>query len=105
NVPDGAFYLMARLPVPDAEDFCRFLLEDFSLDGKTVMLTPGAGFYSTPSRGRNEVRIAYVLEQSKIEESIRILAAALEQFGSSRNFVSREVSHAPKPEASHRRRA
>lgn len=104
NVPDGAFYLMARLPVPDAEDFCRFLLEDFSMNGKTVMLTPGAGFYSTPSRGRNEVRIAYVLEQSKIEDSVRILATALEQFSSSRRASLSEVSHAPKPEAPHRRR-
>src|SRR5271157_3548465 len=66
HVPEGAFYLMARLPVPDAEDFCRFLLADFSLEGKTVMLTPGAGFYSTPERGRDEVRIAYVLESPKI---------------------------------------
>ncbi len=80
NVPDGAFYLMARLPVPDAEDFCRFLLADFSLNGKTLMLTPGAGFYSTPDRGRNEVRIAYVLETGKIEESMKILSAALQRY-------------------------
>jgi aspartate aminotransferase len=96
---------MARLPVPDAEEFCKFLLADFSLGGKTVMVTPGAGFYSTPERGRNEVRIAYVLEQSKIEESVKILATALEQFSSSRNLIRSEVSHAPKPEAPHRRRA
>ncbi|HUI70491.1 MAG TPA: pyridoxal phosphate-dependent aminotransferase [Spirochaetia bacterium] len=80
NVPDGAFYLMARLPVSDAEDFCRFLLADFSLNKKTVMLTPGAGFYSSPDRGRDEVRIAYVLEQGKIEESVEILSKALEQY-------------------------
>ena len=77
HVPEGAFYLMARLPVRDAEDFCRFLLADFALNGKTVMLTPGAGFYSTPDRGLNEVRIAYVLESSKIVESTEILAKAL----------------------------
>jgi aspartate aminotransferase len=77
HVPEGAFYLMARLPVSDAEDFCRFLLADFSLNGKTVMLTPGAGFYSTPARGRDEVRIAYVLESPKIVESTEILARAL----------------------------
>ena len=68
---------MARLPVADAEDFCRFLLADFSVNGKTVMLTPGAGFYSTPERGRDEVRIAYVLESSKIAESTELLDQAL----------------------------
>jgi aspartate aminotransferase len=80
HVPEGAFYLMARLPVSDAEDFCRFLLSDFSIDGRTVMLTPGAGFYSTPSRGRDEVRIAYVLESAKIEQSTEILAHALDAY-------------------------
>jgi aspartate aminotransferase len=81
HVPEGAFYLMARLPVSDAEDFCRFLLADFSLNGKTVMLTPGAGFYSTPARGRDEVRIAYVLESPKIVEATEILAKALVCYG------------------------
>jgi aspartate aminotransferase len=80
HVPEGAFYLMARLPVEDAEDFCRFLLADFSQNGCTVMLTPGAGFYSTPDKGRDEVRIAYVLESPKIEDSTRILEAALRQY-------------------------
>ena len=80
NVPEGAFYLMARLPVEDAEDFCRFLLSDFTMGGKTVMLTPGAGFYSTPSRGRDEVRIAYVLESPKIAESTEMLALALDAY-------------------------
>jgi len=84
HVPEGAFYLMARLPVADAEDFCRFLLSDFSLDGHTVMLTPGAGFYSSPHKGLDEVRIAYVLESAKIEESVRILARALEQYKGAR---------------------
>ena len=77
NVPEGAFYLMAQLPVADAEDFCRFLLADFSQDGTTVMLTPGAGFYSTPDKGRNEVRIAYVLEKAKICKSVTLLENAL----------------------------
>jgi aspartate aminotransferase len=77
HVPEGAFYLMARLPVKDAEDFCRFLLAEFSLNGKTVMLTPGAGFYSTPDRGCDEVRIAYVLESPKIVEATEILAQGL----------------------------
>jgi aspartate aminotransferase len=81
HVPEGAFYLMARLPVADAEDFCRFLLESYSRGGHTVMLTPGAGFYSTAAKGRDEVRIAYVLESPVISESVEILADALQAYG------------------------
>jgi aspartate aminotransferase len=80
HVPEGAFYLMARLPLADAEDFCRFLLESFSWNGRTVMLTPGAGFYSTPEKGRDEVRIAYVLESPVITESVGIIERALEAY-------------------------
>jgi len=80
HVPEGAFYLMARLPVADAEDFARFLLADFSWKGKTVMLAPGQGFYSTPDRGHDEVRIAYVLECGKLAEAMEVLARALEAY-------------------------
>jgi aspartate aminotransferase len=66
--------------VDDAEDFCRFMLSDFHWQGKTVMLTPGHGFYSTPQQGRNEVRIAYVLESEKIAEAMEILARGLERY-------------------------
>ena len=75
--PDGAFYLAAQLPVSDAEDFCRFLLNEHSLDGETVMLAPLAGFYATEGMGMNEVRIAYVLESSKLKRCIDILESAL----------------------------
>jgi aspartate aminotransferase len=80
HVPEGAFYLMARLPVDDAEDFCRFLLQDYSVRGSTLMLTPGAGFYSTPDKGRDEVRIAYVLESARIAQSLEILSRGLETY-------------------------
>ena len=80
HIPEGAFYLMTRLPVADAEDFCRFLLESYNWNGRTVMLTPGAGFYSTPEKGRDEVRIAYVLEAATIVESVQIIARALEVY-------------------------
>ncbi len=73
--PDGAFYLAAQLPVDDAEDFCRFLLNDFSLDGETVMLAPLSGFYATEGMGMNEVRIAYVLDVDKMKRCIEILEA------------------------------
>jgi aspartate aminotransferase len=80
NTPRGAFYLMATLPVDDSDRFCRFLLEDFSLDGETVMLAPGSGFYATPGLGLKEARIAYVLDRPRLERSVRILGAAFEAY-------------------------
>jgi aspartate aminotransferase len=78
--PEGAFYLVATLPVPDAERFCEFLLASYALDGETVMLAPANGFYATPGLGGDEVRIAYVLDQERLRRSVRILGAALEAF-------------------------
>jgi aspartate aminotransferase len=78
--PEGAFYLVTPVPVDDADDFCEFLLRDFSLDGETVMLAPASGFYATPGLGKNEVRIAYVLEAPKLERCARILGAAFEAY-------------------------
>jgi aspartate aminotransferase len=75
--PEGAFYFVVRLPVDDCEDFARFLLTDFSLDGATVMVAPAQGFYATPGLGKSEVRIAYVLKEADLEASIRILKAAI----------------------------
>ena len=75
--PEGAFYFVARLPVEDSEDFARFLLADFDLDGRTVLVAPAPGFYATPGRGQNEVRIAYVLNRQDLAASVRILGAAL----------------------------
>ncbi|MCK4835032.1 MAG: pyridoxal phosphate-dependent aminotransferase, partial [Candidatus Aminicenantes bacterium] len=78
--PEGAFYIMAKLPVDDSDRFARWLLEDFSSQGETVMVAPGAGFYSTPGKGHQEVRIAYVLEASKLERAGQILLEALNQY-------------------------
>jgi aspartate aminotransferase len=75
--PEGAFYMCARLPLDDANRFAEFLLKDFSLEGETVMLAPADGFYATPGLGRDEVRIAYVLEQAKLHRAMKILASAL----------------------------
>ena len=75
--PTGAFYAIAELPVDDADKFAQWLLEDFELDGETVMLAPAAGFYATPNMGVNQVRIAYVLNKESLLKSIAILAAAL----------------------------
>lgn len=78
--PQGAFYLVAPLPVKDSDAFCQFLLNDFDLDGETVMLAPASGFYATPGLGQNEVRIAYVLGPQKLERCVNILEAALKAF-------------------------
>jgi aspartate aminotransferase len=80
--PEGAFYFVVRLPIDDCEDFARFLLTDFSLDGATVMVAPAQGFYATPGLGKNEVRIAYVLKEADLEASIRILKAAITAYQS-----------------------
>ena len=80
--PMGAFYTMVRLPVEDAEKFCQWCLTDFSYEGQTVMMAPGSGFYSTPGEGRNEVRMAYVLNQEDLAKALDILARALEAYNS-----------------------
>ena len=82
-VPQGAFYLMTSLPIDDAERFQTWLLREFSDQNQTVMFSPGAGFYGTPGRGRNEIRIAYVLQQSRLERAIELLGIALAAYGTS----------------------
>ncbi len=75
--PGGAFYCFARFPITDSEDFCRWLLEDFEHEGATVMLSPGPGFYATPGLGRNECRIAYVLNVDDLNKAMDCLEQAL----------------------------
>ena len=79
-IPMGAFYTMARLPIDDAERFCAWCLEEFSYENETVMMAPGAGFYTTPGAGHNEVRIAYVLNKHDLERALFLLARALEAY-------------------------
>ncbi len=78
--PKGAFYAIASLPVEDAEDFTRWMLTDFSLDGATAMVTPIASFYKNPECGKNQIRVAYVLEVSQMEKALDILAAGLKEY-------------------------
>jgi aspartate aminotransferase len=75
--PEGAFYCMPRLPVPDAEDFARWLLAEFQHEGATVMIAPASGFYATPDLGTSEVRIAYVLNCDDLRRAVEVLRAAL----------------------------
>jgi aspartate aminotransferase len=78
--PGGAFYAMAQLPIDDADKFCQWLLESFSHEGQTVMLAPATGFYGTPGLGKNEVRLAYVLNTTDIGHAMDCLQIALEQY-------------------------
>lgn len=78
--PRGAFYLVARLPVDDADKFARWLLTDFHVDNETVMIAPANGFYSTPGSGINEARIAYVLNVNDIKQAMFILAEGLKKY-------------------------
>lgn len=79
-MPGGAFYAIAQLPVDDSEKFCQWLLEEFAHNGATVMMAPAAGFYATPGKGRNEVRLAYVLNTDDINNAMDCLEAALKAY-------------------------
>lgn len=78
--PSGAFYCVARFPVDDAEKFCQWLLEEFDYKGQTVMMAPANGFYSTPGSGKNEARIAYVLNQESLHNAVKCLEEALKMY-------------------------
>ena len=79
-IPMGAFYTVARLPVDDAEKFCAWCLSDFDYEGETVMLAPAAGFYTTPGAGKDQVRIAYVLNKEDLARALVVLKRALEAY-------------------------
>jgi aspartate aminotransferase len=80
--PKGAFYIMAKLPIDDSDEFSKWMLGEFDVNGETVMVAPGAGFYSTPGKGKQEVRIAYVLEVQKLETAAKIILEAIEAYHS-----------------------
>ncbi|MEO9510557.1 MAG: pyridoxal phosphate-dependent aminotransferase [Flavobacteriaceae bacterium] len=78
--PSGAFYCIAELPVQNADDFAKWLLEDFEYNNETIMVAPAAGFYSTPNVGLNQIRIAYVLKKENLEKAVLILKIALQRY-------------------------
>lgn len=82
-VPGGAFYAIAKLPIDDCDKFCQWLLEDFSYNNQTVMLAPATGFYGTAGLGKNEVRLAYVLNLESINAAMDCLERALEEYTAS----------------------
>ena len=79
-IPMGAFYTVARLPVDDADEFCAWCLSDFEYEGQTVFMAPASGFYTTPGLGKNEVRIAYVLNKEDLGNALTVLEKALETY-------------------------
>lgn len=79
-MPGGAFYAMAALPVDDSEKFCQWILESFSYKNTTVMMAPAQGFYATKGLGKNEVRLAYVLEQNQLKKACEVLEQALKEY-------------------------
>jgi aspartate aminotransferase len=78
--PGGAFYVMAQLPIDNSDKFCRWMLEEFSYQNQTVMMAPATGFYTTPGAGLNEVRIAYVLNNSDLEKAMICLEEGLKAY-------------------------
>ncbi len=78
--PNGAFYCIAELPIKNADHFAQWLLEDFDINGETVMVAPAAGFYSTPGVGLNQIRIAYVLNEKSLKKAVHILGEALKVY-------------------------
>lgn len=79
-IPMGAFYTVARLPVDDAEKFCAWCLSDFEYEGKTIMMAPAQGFYTTPDLGKDQVRIAYVLKKEDLVDALVVLREALKAY-------------------------
>ena len=79
-MPSGAFYCIAKLPIDDADKFCQWLLESFEYNNQTVMLAPATGFYSTPGAGKNEVRLAYVLNKTDLKNAMECLEKALSTY-------------------------
>ncbi len=80
--PQGAFYIIVRLPIKDAEHFVLWMLTDFELDGETVMVAPAQGFYATPGKGKDEVRIAYVLKEEDLRRAIKVFKTGLKKYQS-----------------------
>jgi len=79
-IPKGAFYCIVELPIADSDVFAQWLLEDFRLDNETIMVAPAAGFYSTEGLGKNQIRVAYVLNKEDLRTSVAILKVALNQY-------------------------
>ncbi len=81
-MPNGAFYTIAQLPIDDADKFCAWMLSDFNYEGQTVMMAPATGFYSDNNNGKNQVRLAYVLEKEELKNALVVLEKGIEKYNS-----------------------
>ncbi len=90
-IPMGAFYTVVKLPVDDADKFCRWCLEEFEYEGQTIFMAPASGFYTTPGMGKNEVRMAYVLEKDELAKALLVLRKALEAYNAGQSTSSDAV--------------
>ena len=97
EVPGGAFYVMPQLPIDDAETFCQWLLEEFSHEGQTVMLSPARGFYLTPGLGRQQLRLAYVLNLTDLNAALTCLEVALQVYPGRLSAKTNAATAAPVP--------
>ena len=84
--PSGAFYCIAELPIDDSDRFCQWILESFDHEGQTVMMAPATGFYSSPEAGKNQVRLAYVLNQASLVNAVSCIEAALKVYPGKNSF-------------------
>ena len=91
--PRGAFYIIAKLPIEDAEDFTIWLLNSYNIDNETVMVSPAEGFYATPGLGKNELRIAYILKEEDLKKAMNIFVKGLKEY---RNLYKNRTVIAPK---------
>lgn len=78
--PMGAFYVVAKLPIDNAEDFAKWMLTDFNVNNATTMVAPAEGFYATPGLGKDEVRLAYILKEEDLKAAMGILAKGIEAY-------------------------
>lgn len=86
-IPMGTFYTVARLPIDDADKFCEWCLREFEYEGQTVFMAPASGFYTTPDMGKDEVRLAYVIEKEELRKALDVLARALEAYPGRTNKI------------------
>lgn len=92
-MPSGAFYVIAQLPIDNADKFCQWLLESFEYEKQTVMLAPATGFYSTPGAGLNQVRVAYVLNRESLAKAVKCLEEALKVYPGVTGFAEQKSKH------------
>ncbi len=89
--PKGAFYILAKLPIENAEDFVIWMLNEFEVDGETVMVCPAEGFYATKGLGKSEIRLAYILNENDLKKAASILKQGIEKYIEIKNNLATNI--------------